>query len=205
MSRKSKSKKEEYDENGHWVQERNRIKGAIRRVFRLFPQMKEVLDEARVELPPALKKDGKPGKKPQVRFKCAECGELFSRKNVQVDHIDPVVPLDKAEADMTYDEIVRGICCNKENLQVVCSTPLKRNNGKPSCHKIKTDEENFIRKKLNSGEYDSLMINRIEVIKDEFQYYLEEKEEQRIAKEKRKAEREAKRKMKEKNEKIKLD
>lgn len=190
----SKNKKEEYDENGHWVQERNRIKGAIRRVFRLFPQMKEVLNEVRVELPPALKKDGTPSKRPQIRFKCAICKELFSRKNVQVDHIRPVVPLNKAEADMSYDEIVRGICCSKENLQVVCSTPLKRNNGKPSCHKIKTDEENFIRKKLQ--EDNSLSI---ELLKKEYSRYLEEKEEKRIAKEKRKAEREAKRRLKNKN------
>jgi hypothetical protein len=192
MPRKSKSKKDEYDKNGHWVQERNRIKGAIRRVFRLFPQMKDVLNEARVELPPALKKDGTPGKRPQVRFKCAVCNELFSRKNVQVDHIEPVVPLHKSEAQMSYDEIVRGICCSRENLQVVCSTPMKRNGGKPSCHKIKTDEENYVRKRLQEDSNIS-----IDWLKEEFKQYLVKKEEDRLAREKRKAEREAKRQAKE--------
>ena len=191
----TKKEKSEYDENGHWVQERNRIKGAVRRVFRIFPQMKDVLNEARVELPPALKKDGTPGKKPQIRFTCAECSKLFSRKDVQVDHIEPVVPLWKVEADMTYDEIVRGVCCNRENLQVICSTPLKRSGGMPSCHKIKTDEENFIRRKLSEEDH-SDFTKRIEELKEEFNEYLKEKEVERLAKEERKRLREAKRKRK---------
>ena len=215
-----KADKSEYDENGRWIQERNRIKGAIRRVFRLFPQMKDVLSAARVELPPALKKNGEPGKRNQIRFKCAECGGLFSRKNVQVDHIEPVVPLHKTEADMTYDEIVRGICCNKENLQVVCSTPLKRSGGIPSCHKKKTDEENFIRKKLverigKEIELDPMAKNTIEEfgtsingfhmgtiiknLKEDFKKHLEEKERKRLEKEERKRLREEKKKKKSKS------
>lgn len=210
MPRKSKSKKKltnQYDENGRWVQERNRIKGAIRRVFRLFPQMKEVLGKVKIELPPALKKDGNPGKKPQVRYRCSMCGGLFSQKHVQVDHRVPVVPLDKTEAEMTYDEIVRGICCPVENLQVLCSTPLKQNEGKPSCHKIKTDEENFIRdelKKIKAGSssmYKNLQkkdqVSQIRAISQMYQQYLAHKEEERLAAQQRKIERELKRQKKE--------
>lgn len=148
MQEKKKKEKALYDEHGRWVEERNRIKGAVRRAFRLSPQMKEVLRAARQELPPLLKKDGSPGKKPQVRYRCAICKNLFSQKFVQIDHREPVIKLYKKESEMTYDEIVRGIFCDTSNLQVVCSTPLKKNNGKPSCHKIKTDEENYIRRKL---------------------------------------------------------
>lgn len=137
-----------YDENGRWVEERGRIKGAIRRTFRLHPAMREVLDAARVELPPALKKDGTPGKKNQVRFRCAMCQELHPSKWVQVDHIVPAIRLHRKESDTSYDEMVRGIFCRKENLQVLCSTPLKfLPKGKQSCHRIKTNEENFIRDK----------------------------------------------------------
>lgn len=187
----------EYDENGNWVQEKNRLKGAIRQAFRMSPQMWEVKERARIELPPALKKDGTPGKKPRVRYKCSICEELFTSKYVQTDHIVPVVPLHKKEADMTYDEIARGIFCKKENLQVVCSTPMSKNNGKPSCHKIKTDEENYIRNRITKenwrgGDWD--LEDRIEELKEEFKDYLKEKEEKRLAKEKRKNEREAKRK-----------
>jgi hypothetical protein len=217
MPQKSKSKKKKpeqlYDENGRWVQERNRVKGAIRRVFRLFPQMKEVLNNARVELPPALKKDGTPGKKPQVRYKCSNCGGLFSQKNVQVDHINPVVPLNKTESEMSYDDIVRGICCSSDNLQVLCSTPIRANEGRPSCHKIKTDEENFARdelKKIKNGEssvYKSLKDKTLEeqlsFLSQSYKKYLTLKEEERLAKEQRKNERELKRVAKEqrKNEK----
>lgn len=187
----------EYDENGRWNQERNRVKGALRQSFRMSPQMWETLQLAKHELPPALKKDGTPGKRPQVRYKCAICGNMFMQKYVQVDHIFPVVPLWKTESEMTYDEMAERIFCSKDNLQVVCSTPLSKNDGKPSCHKIKSDEENYIRKQIvkegwKANEYE--LEDRIEEIKEEFKDYLKEKEEKRLAKERRKAEREAKRK-----------
>lgn len=186
----------EYDDNGNWNQERNRIKGALRQAFRMSPQMWETLQRARVELPPALKKDGTPGKRPRVRYKCAICGELFQQKFVQVDHVDPVVPLDKTEADMSYDEMARNIFAKSANLQVVCSTPMTKNGGKPSCHKIKSDEENFIRrhivKEFKPGEYG--ILDRIEELKEEYKVYVEEKERKRLERLKKKAEREAKRK-----------
>lgn len=146
MKKKKNKQTTVYDINGRWVEERGRIKGAMRRAFRLSPQMKEVLTAARVELPPAIKKDGKPGKKNQVRYRCAGCGQLFSQKNVQVDHIDTVVPLHMKEETMTYDDLARGIFCKIDNLQVLCSTPLKQlPKGEKSCHGIKSVKENFIR------------------------------------------------------------
>jgi hypothetical protein len=191
---------EEYDENGRWKQERNRVKGALRQSFRMSPQMWETLQRAKHELPPALKKDGTPGKRPQVRYKCAICGNMFMQKYIQVDHLIPVVPLHKVEADMTYDEMADRIFCDKDNLQVVCSTPLKKNNGEPSCHKIKSDEENFIRRELVEKLKEEKNIDiedEIELLKVKYQAYIDEKEIKRIEKEKRKAEREAKRKAKE--------
>lgn len=174
-----------YDELGRWVEERGRIKGALRKAFRLAPQMREVLQEARVELPPALKKDGTPGKRPQVRYRCAMCKELFPQKWVQVDHIETVVPLWETESKMKFDDwiatVARNIFCKKDNLQVLCSTPMKHNDGKPSCHKKKTDEENYIRRELakvinlkdHTGEEIDGMIDKLKV---EYQKYLSEKE-----------------------------
>jgi len=187
MAKKDRSP---YDDNGRWVEERARVKGAIRRVFRLSPQMKEVLQAARVELPPALKKDGTPGSRKQVRYRCACCGGLFSQKHVQIDHIEPVVPLWMSEADMSYDDIVRGIICDKSNLQVICSIPLKLNGGKPSCHRLKTNEENFIRDYLAKIDRDKLNIDiHLEEARNAYQDYLKKKEEERKAKEARKLER----------------
>lgn len=168
-----------YDEFGRWAEEHYRIKGAIRRTFRLSPQMKETLQSARVELPPITKKDGTIGKRPQVRYRCAICKELFPQKYVQVDHINPAIPLWKKEIEMTYDELVRGIICDNFNLQVVCSTPMKDNNGLSSCHKKKTDEENWIRKKINGqtlATNEMGWIYIIETLKEEYKKYLQEKE-----------------------------
>lgn len=191
----AKKEKSPYGPDGRWVEERARIKGAIRRVFRLSPQMKEVLQAARVELPPALKKNGTPGKKNQVRFRCAICSGLFSQKHVQVDHIEPVVPLHKTEQQMTIDEIAFRIICDKSNLQVVCSTPLKLNDGNPSCHRIKTNEENFIRDYLSKQENLNELDDKIKRAMLEFKKHLEEKEVKRIEKEKRKKIRTGKRRV----------
>jgi hypothetical protein len=160
--------------------------------------MKETLQKARIELPPAIKKDGTPGKKNQVRYKCAVCGGLFPQKWVQVDHIAPVVPLWMNEASMTYDEIVRGVFCDLDNLQVVCSTPMKANGNKPSCHREKTNEENFIRDYLAKAE-EKDRIMKVEEAKVEYRKYLEEKEKKRAEKEARKRER-ALKKLKKKGE-----
>jgi len=191
--KKPKKTKSLYDEKGRWVEERGRIKGAIRRSFRLSPQMKEVLKSARVELSPALKKDGTPGKRPRVRYECAHCKELFPQKRVQVDHDSTVTPLWKKDSDMTYDELVRGIFCEISNLQVLCSTPMAKNNGLPSCHQKKTNLEKFLRTKLfgqhpSNSDYNK----RVEKSKKEFLVYQEEKEEKLKAKNKRKEERDAK-------------
>jgi hypothetical protein len=49
---------------------------------------------------------------------------------------------------MLLDLIARRIFCKKDNLQVLCSTPLKLlPKGTRSCHAIKTQEENFLRNK----------------------------------------------------------
>lgn len=143
-----KKKVNVFDENGNWVEETNRWVGALRRSFRVHPFMQDVLKEARVELPPKILKDGSTGKKNQIRYRCAACSGLFSQKHTQVDHRDPVVPLFLKGSEMLLDLIARRIYCKKENLQVLCSTPLKLlPKGSKSCHAIKTNEENFLRDK----------------------------------------------------------
>lgn len=187
MRKKVAHKKDKslYDENGRWVEERGRIKGAIRRSFRLSPQMKEVMEDARVELPPKLNKNGQPGKRPQVMYKCAICGGLFPKQtnksnNIQVDHIDPVVPFFKKEEEMTYDEIVRGIFCDKSNLQVLCAISANKNDGKLSCHRKKTNEENWIRKYVQKNYLDIQLSQYGKIIEEaieQYHKYLAEKEE----------------------------
>ena len=203
MPRKSKSKKQDLKPPTPDIVKKRLIKGGIRRVFRQSIEMRTVLQNARVELPPKTLKSGEVGKKNQVRYRCSVCGNLFSQKNVAVDHIDPVIPLHKSEEELSIDEMAYRIWCDIDNLQVICNTKLKDNGGVPSCHKVKTDEENFIRKRLketyptmtedpNIWPYEAL----IEESKLAYKVYLIEKEQERIEKEKRKLEREAKRREK---------
>lgn len=191
-------------------EERREIKGALRRAFRMSPRLNAVMQAARIELPPALKKDGTEGKKPQVRFKCAVCGNLFQGKNVSVDHIVPVVPLHRHELKMSPGDIVRGIYCHVDNLQVICSTKIKDlPKGQKSCHYLKTQEEQFIRKKWEQYKKDNNILdewavfyeadyensvrarNKInsiqDVFKSEYSIYLKQKAEQEAIKEAKKA------------------
>lgn len=178
--KKSKKKRDPYSEltdEGYWNAEKNRLKGAVRMVFRRSPQMQIVMHEARVELPPKLKKDGTPGKKNQVRYRCAICKGLFPQKHVNVDHIETVVPLWRKEADMCFNDIARGILCKVDNLQVLCSVPMKDNNGEPSCHRIKTNEENFIRKHLfkQQDSFEDVSKTKINKLIKEFKVLYQEK------------------------------
>lgn len=162
-------------------EERRAIKGAIRRAFRQSHRMRMVLMAARVELPPALKKDGTPGARNRVRFRCAVCGELFPGKWVAVDHIIPVVPLDKNEKDLTPNDLVDRIYCDINNLQVICTTPVKfLPKGQKSCHAKKSAEENFVRKNMTQFG------GTIEKWKEQYRQYLLEKERQKLKKESKK-------------------
>ena len=68
-------------------------------------------------------------------YSCADCGGLFIAKDVQVDHIDPVV--EPATGFVNFDTLIHRLYCETDNLQVLC---------KP-CHKEKTNRERKERKK----------------------------------------------------------
>lgn len=108
------------------------ITKGIRDSFQRSNKYKDIKKASRVETP-KFKKDGTPSKKPDVSHLCNECNELS--KKVHVDHIDPVVPLDKKLADMNLNEYANRV----HNLpcQVLCEP----------CHKLKSKNENKLRKK----------------------------------------------------------
>lgn len=56
---------------------------------------------------------------------------------MEVDHIEPVIPLDKTMEHMTLDEVVDRTWCDKNNLQVIDDT----------CHDVKTKAERALRPK----------------------------------------------------------
>lgn len=113
--------------------ERNLLKGSIRRVFSRSELRRQVVARARVEhFDPKRKRVTKWGR-------CEDCQTLTPLYQMEVDHILPVIPLNKTLEDMTWDEVVESIWCDSANLQVICK----------SCHKIKTKEERKLRKAHN--------------------------------------------------------
>lgn len=116
--------------NGLWTQSRFQsfIKSALRSASVKWPPRYTVLNEAFT----GTKTNKATGRKAK-HFRCNRCKGEFVQKDVQVNHIIPVVPL---SGFTTWDEVVDRLFCEKEGLEVLC---------KP-CHKEVTKEENDSRK-----------------------------------------------------------
>ncbi len=102
---------------------------AIKRCFSRSPGHRLVLDKARCPR--------KKGPRGGARYRCAQCKNDFGIREVQVDHIDPIVPIGTLSKDMDWNTIVDRVFCEEDNLQVLCL----------ECHKVKSKEENKMRKK----------------------------------------------------------
>ena len=109
-------------------QEHGKILNAVKRCFSRSAHRRAVL------LAATSKQKGPRGGRMYI---CAECKKSFSGKDVQVDHIKPVIPVNKAALGMKWDTIVNRIYCDKKNLQVLCR----------ECHKQKSKEEMAARAK----------------------------------------------------------
>lgn len=68
------------------------------------------------------------------QYECASCEEIFKNKDIQVDHIAPIV--DPKRGFTTWDEYIARMFCPVEGFQVLC---------KP-CHEKKTNKEKDVRK-----------------------------------------------------------
>jgi 5-methylcytosine-specific restriction endonuclease McrA len=114
-----------------WTEGRKRtfIVSTLRGGMRRWPPKWEALKDAF-----AGKMVNPNTKRLAYHYKCASCKNLFTTKDIQIDHIQPVV--DPIKGFISYDDFIDRLFCQKDNLQVLC---------KP-CHKIKTNEEKQKRK-----------------------------------------------------------
>lgn len=103
------------------------ILSAIKRCFSRSPIHRTVLNNTKTD---------EKGPKGGARYKCQSCGSSFGQREVQVDHIEPIVPIGIMSKDMSWDEIVNRTFCSEDKLQVLCTT----------CHKEKSKHENQQRK-----------------------------------------------------------
>jgi len=106
---------------------------AIKRWFSRSAKHKRVMDKG--------KHPSQRGPRGGSRYVCEKCGKLFARKDIQVDHIDPVIPLNKKALGLSWNYIISRLDCPEENLQRLCK----------SCHKKKSIKENSKRKKLKQS------------------------------------------------------
>ncbi len=116
--------------------DRNAIKGALRRAFSRSALRQSVLIDAIVE-------HGDP-ERPRVKVwcKCAACGKPEAKSYMIVDHILPVIPLDTTMEEMSLDDVVNNLWCDRNNLQVLDQL----------CHDVKTKEEKQLRKQYKKGK-----------------------------------------------------
>lgn len=113
---------------------RSFIVSVLRAGSRRWPPKYETLNDAFTERK-LNKKTGKLAK----HYTCAICQEEFTAKDIEIDHIIPVVSPTKGFT--TWDSFISNLFCQKENLQAVCK----------SCHKEKTARERNVHQDSNSN------------------------------------------------------
>lgn len=115
--------------------ERNLLKSAFRRIFSRSDLRKAVLTKSEVSYTDALR--------PRVKkwSECSICHKFHPTYLMDIDHKDPVVPLNKSMLDMTLDELADRIWCDVENLAAICK----------ECHNSKSKAENKLRREYKKG------------------------------------------------------
>lgn len=107
--------------SGKWTEAKyfGFIRNALRNANKRYPPRFEALAKAKHKVDWGRIK---------TAYKCAKCKQLFSAKEVEVDHIVPAGSL-KCYADLP--SFVERMFCEVDGLQVLCK----------SCHKDKTAAE----------------------------------------------------------------
>lgn len=110
--------------------DRNAIKGALRRAFSRSELHRRVIEASVVVHSDPTR--------PRVKTWCLcnVCKKPDAKSYMAVDHIDPLIPVDQAFADMSLDTVIDRLWCEQINLQVICQL----------CHDIKTAREKEERK-----------------------------------------------------------
>lgn len=119
-----------------WTEGRKKafITSVLRSGFRKWPNKFLVLKEAAVG-----KRINKSSNRLAEHYVCAKCKEEFPQKEIQIDHIKPIVGV---EGFISWDKFIEGLFCDKENLQALCS----------ECHKLKSKLENEERVKVRQSK-----------------------------------------------------
>lgn len=112
--------------NGEWTKARYNsfVKGGLRAISQRWPPKYRVLSKAFTghHTNPASGRIAK-------FYRCAACQGEFTAKNVEVNHIIPVVPVTGFDS---WDNVIDRLFCEEDGLEVVCK----------DCHKSISKKEN---------------------------------------------------------------
>ena len=119
---------------GQWSQGRfnSFITSTLRAGARRWAPKYETLNASKTE----KKTNTKTGRLAQ-HYRCSICQGEFTQKDVEVDHILPVV--DPLRGFVTWDIFIDRLFCEADNLQVLCK----------SCHLLKSNSEKQEKKNAN--------------------------------------------------------
>lgn len=119
MPKRKRRKRKKFNLKGY-------IFGALRKIWRWYPERKKVLDEAEI-----WDSEGEPW------YTCSKCTTVWPRKQVHVDHIKPVIDPKKGFVD--WNTYIDRLFVKMVDLQVLCT----------NCHHEKSLKENKKRRKRN--------------------------------------------------------
>lgn len=98
----------------------------LRRISYQWPSRKEAIKKSRVA---------------RGKYKCAICeGQDFGPKDIQLDHIDPVI--DPHKGFTNWDDYINRLFCATEGYQTLCRV----------CHSAKSHLENNIRSQVKNKD-----------------------------------------------------
>lgn len=98
---------------------RTYLMSVLRKASRFWAPARECLTKARIH---------------RGIYKCAICASQVGPKQIKIDHINPVIPV---EGFKSWDDVIERLFCEVENYQAICK----------ECHDAKTLGENELRKR----------------------------------------------------------
>lgn len=75
------------------------------------------------------------------KYKCELCDHVGVQKSLQVDHIEPVIPISGFD---NWEGFITRLFCDEDGLQLICK----------SCHKNKSKKENQLRAEFKKNNID---------------------------------------------------
>lgn len=117
------------------AKERGLIKGALRRAFSRSELRKEVVEESKIDYTDV--------NRPRVKkwSMCPTCLTATPTYKMQVDHCIPLIGITETLEELSWDDLVSRLWCDKSNLLAICI----------DCHKRKSKEENKARREYKKG------------------------------------------------------